>query len=37
MEFAWKDADVVLFMSTVNLGMFTIQKQSSADGNVIYH
>jgi hypothetical protein len=25
MEFAWKDADVVLFISTVNLGIFTTQ------------
>ena len=26
MEFAWKDADVVLFMSTVNSGKFATQK-----------
>jgi len=37
MEFAWKNADIVLFISTVDLGMFTIQKQSSADSDVIHH
>ena len=36
-EFAWKDVNVVLFMSMVDLGMFTTQKQGSADGDVIYY
>ena len=28
MEFAWKDADIVLFMSTVDSGMFIIKNKA---------
>jgi hypothetical protein len=36
MEFTWKDADIVLFISTVNLGKFITKKWGSAGSNVIY-
>ena len=35
-QFTWKDADIVLFISTVNSGIFITQKQGSAGTNVIY-
>jgi hypothetical protein len=36
MEFAWKDANVVLFMSTVDSSKFATQKWGSASSDVIY-